>query len=991
MKYIEKRKIPNKQALTLIITAATLAVLIAATVIIKIVVDNLSSSNNPPYNPPELEAGEALVNDYYTVAYPQLEPTDISLIRIATLDGQYALMRPDAGGDFRIYYTPEGSENLDVYLPPITGIEAGFNYASLFAAGGNSYGITNVYYLCSVIGTMYFDSRIELPEDEAEREEILSYYGLGEQSNKQTIDFTYKDSKGETKAHSLIIGDKMITDTGYYYMVDGRDFIYVTTSSFLDYALGGAASLINSTLVSAGLAADSSLEPYLTPEYKQWTTTLHDKAGDVVAEGSDVIVNAEIVSPQNPTNATSPDDYTSDGYVGGGVFGKTNFDLSYFTGIAGDILKRELAGKTVGSYEGAEISFTVIGSGLLVNIPSEVESVTYNYTVTAIEAILDGGDNNAAATVVGDNNLIKVTYTASSDGESITPAPYHAVIDLSSELIDAQAVAEFRAASIGTLQEPIEFSVTYDKEGIPNEQKHQLVVTKIISITDSEGKSVDTVSDGCIVEYVFVLKSGDKDSEEYLDRIDLGLLDDPEKQDEINVEYYERMRELLRGKKKNTAIRLVASEYYECHEVMNDFDVVTVKEIYGFITSEIKVSFKFINEDLRDPFYGESIYENTLESGEGIYALNNGVCENVLEILGGIGETAGQSDGLIGLETVAVGLNTSAILKYFYGDDVCDGVCDEDCLADFNRDFDNPERSFAHKIRFVLPRNISDVSDTDDPSYYVWSHTLTFTLYVSREHTAPDGSKFRYIASDMYDVVTKISAENLVFLNYDFVEFWARRTPLMLDVNTIESLKLNFNMSDVYGSYDFSMTHTDYYYDANGNKYTEDAPNRTHDNFIKLFLSVGEGAMDSAVSDYIAEKGIDGKLAFSEFFDSVSGGGMVGYDTRDVESFKNIMQKIYLTRYTGMLTEEEQEAGALLEPIFSMELKLSGSSNRYLYEFRRIDERRVMVTLTRTGSKPSSSSDFYISSAALREIVGGFVYLINGLDVDAEESYQPLP
>ena len=146
----------------------------------------------------------------------------------------------------------------------------------------------------------------------------------------------------------------MITDTGYYYLVDDRPYIYVTSSSFLDYALGGASSLINSMLVAKGLSKDVYLEPYLTPEYKQWTTELHDAAGETVVAGSSVIVTAEILSPENPSKEDDPDKFTESGYIGDG-FGKTEFDLSKDTGAKYEAMINALVGKSVGSYLGNEI------------------------------------------------------------------------------------------------------------------------------------------------------------------------------------------------------------------------------------------------------------------------------------------------------------------------------------------------------------------------------------------------------------------------------------------------------------------------------------------------------------------------------------------------------------------------------------------------------------------------------------------------------------
>lgn len=972
MKHIEKKK-PKKQTLVVIITAATLVFLIAAAIIVKIVVDNISADKPSEYTPPELMTGEALLGNYYTIAYPQIEAAKIQVVTVKTPSGEYGIWRPEENAEFYIEYTPEGSDKTETYYPPIADAEGSFDYSTLFAIGDNDYGMTNVFYLCSVVGTMYFDERIELPTEDSALKEMYQQYGFSEDSVTR-ITFAFKNADGEKKSHTITLGSKIITDMGYYYMVDDRPYIYVTTSSYIDYALGGASSLINSMLVAKSLSTDSYLEPYLTPEYKQWATTLHDKAEDIVENGSNVIVTAEILSPQNPSKTANPSDFVSGGYVGAG-FGKTEFDLSLYTDAKYSAMINALVGKNVGSYVGNEIVFTVVGANLAANIPSDSDSVTYLYTVSAIEAILDGVDKTAVGTSVGSNKLLKITYTATVEGESVTPAPYHAVIDLDSALIPPEAKTAFSQESVGTLASPIEFSVTYSKSDLSNQTVSELVITKIIEIYDENGDQPDTVADGCIVAYSYVIKVGSNTSETFTGWVDLtegdGDISDAE------AAFKDKMRQLLVGKKKGEDISVVAETYVEYPEVMADFDTITVKEIHGYVTSRLVVSFKFVNEEERDPFYGESIYENTLEGNYVNYALNNTVCETVVKILGGIEDTAGTSVGLSGYETVAVGLNADTMLKY--------GLYDEE----------------AYRIRFKLPRNIKDDSTADEPSDYWWTHELAFTLYISREQEDEDGTKFRYVASDMYGVVTKVEAEKFVFLKHDFVEFWARRSPMLLSVEEITSLKVDFNMSDVYGSYKFELDHTEVYYDANGNRYNENADDRTPSDFITLWLSVsdtvGKGVMDSALKEYIEENAFSGKFKFAGFYNTVYGGGnqtYIDYDTADVAYFKNIMQMIYLTNYTDMLTEEEQQAGALLEPIMSMELTIKGTSERYVYEFRRIDERRVMVSVIKknaNGTVRAQTSDFYISVAAMREIVTGFVYLFNGLEVDPDASYEPLP
>ncbi len=964
MKYVKYQNADKRkgQLKLIIILASVLLFLLVATIVTKIVVDNLSSET-PPHVPPEYLEGEGLLNGYYLLAYPQVEVDKINDVVITTPDGTYGIERDEASGNVYVKYMPEGSEQLVYYLPPIVNAEGNFDYSSLFAVsdvvGGEA---TNVYYLCSVISTLYFDERIQVSAEE--KDEIYRYYGLTAE-NAKIIVFSYKDADGTEKTHKITIGDNMLTGAGYYYTVDDRPYIYVTTSTYIDYALGGASSLINSMLVSEGLAKDSYLEPYLSPEYTQWKTTLHENAEDTVAAGSVVIVDAQILSPQNPAVTDDPDSFVSGGYLGEG-FIKTEFDLSKYTDEKYAAMLAALVGKNVGSYEGSEIVFTVVGSSFAANIPDGEDSVEYTYTVTAIEAILDGGEKSSVGTPVGSNKLLKVTYTATVGEESVTPTSYHAVINLENALIPADALAAFSAASVGELATPIEFSVTYSKDNTENQTVSQIVITEINKIYEvSNGGSsvveVDTVGANCIIAYTYVIKVGSQKSQAYKGYIDLS--------DEDAGEYARSIGELLMGCGKGELEEpKVADTYIEYPEVMADFDTVTVKNIGGYVTSELVVSFAFKNDEFRDPFYGESLYENTLTNANRNYGLNNTVCQTVLSILGGVGDNSNSTDGFIGSETVAIGLDTATMLKYgLYGEG-------------------------SHRIHFVLPRDIDETGPTDDEIFYEWTSTLEFTLYISAEQ---EGG-FRYVGSDMYDIVAKVESSELVFLNYEFLDFWARRSPLLLDVEDITSFKLNLNMPTVYGEYEFTMKHTDYYYDVNGNKYMQPGDGRTHDTFIEMRVSEAEDSMESALSEYIRENSQDGSVDFSLFY----GNGVdeyIEYDTTDVYYFEEVLYMLYMTTYVDRLTEQEQTAAGDVEPFMSFELSLRDHSaakyDTYIYEFRRFDDRRVMVTIKscRSGSVIYESSDFYISTASVREVVTGFVYLINGMEVSSENVHEQLP
>jgi hypothetical protein len=115
-------------------------------------------------------------------------------------------------------------------------------------------------------------------------------------------------------------------------------------------------------------------------------------------------------------------------------------------------------------------------------------------------------------------------------------------------------------------------------------------------------------------------------------------------------------------------------------------------------------------------------------------------------------------------------------------------------------------------------------------------------------------------------------------------------------------------------------------------------------------------------------------------------------DTYGTANFKSVLDAIFNTYYTGRLTAEQQQAGKECEVLmrFSFLVKNSDPTDRYVYEFRRLDDRRVMVTLckeTPYGERRNEVSDFYISTFAFKKIARSFSEYINGQEVNGDIGY----
>jgi hypothetical protein len=303
-----------------------------------------------------------------------------------------------------------------------------------------------------------------------------------------------------------------------------------------------------------------------------------------------------------------------------------------------------------------------------------------------------------------------------------------------------------------------------------------------------------------------------------------------------------------------------------------------------------------------------------------------------------------------------------------------------------------------------MPRGIFDASeeegasDSDVLSDFDWLSTLGFNLYISDSVYDEDGARIRYIGSDMYDVIVKVPAADFDFLEYGFVEFWARKNILMMDITNLTGLKLEFNMSDLKGEYNFEVKFEEAYGGyVNGNYVIsyDQFPGSSSFEQETIMVKASDGSFSTAFTDKF---GTNKWGDLSVIYNETMGGGDVAYypgsrDTLGAAYFNSVYETLQLTTYLDDLTEEEQEAGLNGEPILSMHFSVEGKSYRYTYEFYRIDDRRVMVCLYRSdkdGNKVDnlgSVSDFYISTFAFKRIVNQYIYLLNGKEVDESVGY----
>lgn len=984
MKEVNKRKLSSKKIL-LITLASVLVLLIAGYFIISAVVKGLGGDETKS-DPPEVLDGEAVYLNT-TIAYPQVSETQIQYILVQNKHGNFDLTRPNEKSEFWLGYDNGGGvRDMVLYTPPILTAEGDFDYTNLYAVEKND-GYGSIYmltYLCTALGTPYFSERIPLPTGSDEREGILSEYGFDKEKT-ETVSFVYltkEDGKTVEKSHTITIGGRALSNTGYYFMVDGRNYIYYTSSNYYEYALKGFHSFVKGVLVAEGIASDSSYEPYLTTDFKEWAQTKHAEEGTKVLEGSNIIAHGETIVPLNKGADYVPGEgEPEDGYERV-VYEQLNFDL--------ELLKKHpdynrisaiMTSMTVGTAGEKKLVTLIAEDGASESKLLEFKdgkSLRYKYTVLAVESVIGENDEyETEGTPVGDNRYVKIIYTYSVyDGEKYVPATNlnrHAVLDLESELLPSDAREAIASASVGAFAEPVVFEIEY-KESSSVKYTESFYVDSILEIYDRKGNEAATVlEDSLVTLKCYNVINGNVGSEFtwYLDLSDLS-----------SVENGEKIKSAIVGKKLGTrGIKIYEEVSY--YELLRDFTAYRVDKIDYFVTSELVVSFKFVNSSDRDPYYGESFYENTLNSENKFYGLNASACESVVEFLGGIGADGTVTSAGFSGETVKVGLDHKAMNEY--------GL-------------------YAHKIYFELPRGIKDISEgaeddsADSMSDFDWYGTLGFTLYISDKKYDPDTNQpFRYVGSDMYDIVARVWGEELDFVDYSFVDFWARRSLVLTDIQYIDEIEIDFNMTDVYGKYYFDVQHQDWYVGISGDKmYADDEPfqGATKTEKLYVYISASGERMDTVFEDLLKDSA-RGEVSVTNIYDVVNNGGKPMHasivDTVGVNNFKSAFEVLQLTRYhapihtLGANDIELADKALEREPDMTLRVKLTESAYYYTYEFYRFSDRCVRVKLYQSGYSGNAVSatvdDFYISTLAYKKVVTVYTSLLNGVYVNTDFGY----
>jgi hypothetical protein len=247
----------------------------------------------------------------------------------------------------------------------------------------------------------------------------------------------------------------------------------------------------------------------------------------------------------------------------------------------------------------------------------------------------------------------------------------------------------------------------------------------------------------------------------------------------------------------------------------------------------------------------------------------------------------------------------------------------------------------------------------------------------------------------MYGIIAVVEGELWDYLDKSFVDFWARRNIASVDYSEINEMTFEFFMEDVYGSYEFDIEHeTKWIYNG---ELVDEQPEKGGQEYDKITVRgslTSQHASETLFTRLLAETGKD-SLMLSTVYTSAKGADEVvmdGYDTLGNSNFKELLGLIYNTYYQGTLTPEEQAAAFESAPLL-MRMSftvLNSSAYPYVYEFYRIDDRRVMVSIYREGysGEIGRVSAFYLSTFAFKKIVRNYVELMNGIELDVDRGYE---
>ena len=981
---IESLRRGKKKMKLSIIFGSAFILLLTAIIILSSYFANLTTPKEETPPPVAFEGEDIRYGNL--VAYPVVDASTINRITVNNQankkDGEFTFIKDSlAGGDFLFTYKEDGE--VKIFYPSILN-GSGVSYSDLYAIeSGDGYNqITKIKYLIAALESAYFSQRIELDSDPAKKQAQLERYGFvdGEQT---IIVFDYVNpSTAKSGSHKITIGKKTITGSGYYFMVDGRNYIYNSISNYFDYALAGFYSFVSTTVITPGMSGDSIYGPIFTPEFTHLENVIHNDKFDTVEGGSTVVINASTLMP------VTPKDYLSDPNLydreDNGYDKSASEDMLVDLSIDKDNkIKKNLVGLGLGVRYDESDSASDINDALFYTIALDYneasnidfgssQSLRYDYVIEKIEAVItESNDKTRDGEDVLPTDTVRVSYRYRVNGKWASELTSHAVLDLTSATLPKGVAEDVASYNVGdTLN--YEFTINYTKNN-STKIEYKTVITEILSILDLDGKQASVIDENtAYVMYRYALMiDGVLADEEILAEV---IVPDLKSESELTL------KALLMGQKTGSGLSIVLDEGEAYGEIFKHFTTYIINDIKYYITSREVVSLSYINYSKRDPFYGESVYANNTDGYE-LYGINNDYTDHILKLLGGLADNTSVAAGLSGSEIVSVGITPDKLMQY---------------------------GCYMHTVRFVLPRGIITISSGEDdvPDDYTMSETITITMNIS--DIQDDGT--RYVASTLYNTIVKVSDEFLFFLDQDFVDFWARKNLVMTNVDNVLEVDVEFSLDDFSGSYNMIVAHDTAYRLGNGGLQIGGvAPESYIDSFNTITVNVtpGAGGTETVLKELAASLGRPTITLDTLYEYTIKDEDKLDLylpDSFGSTYFKEFMLGLFYINQEGAVDENKQNevlSGGKRLMKFSLKIDTDKDKERddegyYIFEFYQFpEEEKLLVSLyqiDKNGNKKTESvSDFYISRFAFKRILSSFVSLVNGEEFELGEGYPELP
>lgn len=298
-----------------------------------------------------------------------------------------------------------------------------------------------------------------------------------------------------------------------------------------------------------------------------------------------------------------------------------------------------------------------------------------------------------------------------------------------------------------------------------------------------------------------------------------------------------------------------------------------------------------INVEDQDIFHAGTSYKIIAPSAMTGYLPNTTHHMTVLEKVG----------MLEGSETVAVGL-TGAIEKYG--------------LDHFILYYETPEE--------LTPESTTE--NIKATSY------LANYLYISARKVDEEGNAFYHVGSLVHNVVVKVPADTLAFLEYKDA-WWLNDMMFEVDVNNTKEMVFDFDYTDHNETYSFALSH------AAGNA---------------------------------------GKLSVSAVIRKETGKSVV------INDFKTLYMNILTTDYVGAYPGDVEAVLAAGQRVLTMSVTLSDGVT-HVYRFYLCDERRVLVSVAREDGPEGAY--FYISDSDVEKICRDILLILDGKTPDPDTQY----